>query len=550
MAFGIVIRGNANANANSRLDTRFVSEFCHFLGNEYTAVDRFTSYTLIITIRDGSTAFNHPTPRHRRDNGQNMFIDRRRTSQPRPPRERSGTSFILRISSIVTHFGTMSGRCEFFAQPVQTIQTRKGHENESTATTWFPALCILLCAYTYSAFLNGWKRCHEVITHTHSLCRDGTTDRRTTAPYRGGPRYGSSSRVISYEEQEEARRNNPEKGPTRYVFCASVQVFSRNAPLSANTISASLAPKRFKSSYICFFMAKQPEIKEELGDKSSVTEVSKKSAEMWRNLPADERAHWDDVAAKDKQRYMVEKATYTGPWQVPWKRAKKDPSAPKRPMSAFLYFSQDRRRQIKDANPSLRNTEVSRILGELWRNASDEEKKPHVDREKGEREKYKIAIAEWRTEYEQKMEDQRKQQAEQAAYMSNMYQNAEQGQEGQNAQYQQQQYPPHPYGDPHAAAYNPYMHPGSAPYGYPPQYPPQMYRKSSSLCCFTSQPIPLSNWHHSTPLSSVSGTIRIRQWETCGCLGSKWHATLPTNCILFCTTSWCSGIRGTSAYSI
>ena len=26
---------------------------------------------------------------------------------------------------------------------------------------------------------------------------------------------------------------------------------------------------------------------------------------------------------------MTEKSTYTGPWQVPWKRAKKDPSAPK-----------------------------------------------------------------------------------------------------------------------------------------------------------------------------------------------------------------------------
>ena len=83
------------------------------------------------------------------------------------------------------------------------------------------------------------------------------------------------------------------------------------------------APKRFKSSYICFFMAKQPEIKEALGDKASVTEVSKRSAEMWRELPAEERAHWDDVAAKDKQRYMVGKASYTGPWQVPWKRAKK-----------------------------------------------------------------------------------------------------------------------------------------------------------------------------------------------------------------------------------
>lgn len=41
------------------------------------------------------------------------------------------------------------------------------------------------------------------------------------------------------------------------------------------------APKRFKSSYICFFMAKQPEIKEELGDKATVTEISKRSAQMW-----------------------------------------------------------------------------------------------------------------------------------------------------------------------------------------------------------------------------------------------------------------------------
>lgn len=83
------------------------------------------------------------------------------------------------------------------------------------------------------------------------------------------------------------------------------------------------APKRFKSSYICFFMAKQGEIKEELGEAATVSEVSKRSAEMWRSLTAEERAHWNDVAAKDKQRYMLEKATYTGPWQVPWKRARK-----------------------------------------------------------------------------------------------------------------------------------------------------------------------------------------------------------------------------------
>jgi len=208
------------------------------------------------------------------------------------------------------------------------------------------------------------------------------------------------------------------------------------------------APKRFKSSYICFFMAKQPEIKKELGDEGTVSNISKRSAEMWKNLPPGEREHWEEVAAKDKQRYMIEKSQYTGPWQVPWKRAKKDPSAPKRPMSAFLYFSQGRRSQIKAANPDMRNTQVSRILGEMWRNLSDEERRPHVEKEKGEREKYKIATAEWKKEHEAKQEAQRKSDAEQLAQRQQMSMNIPEAQAQLLAD---------PYG-PHGLVPNPYMH--------------------------------------------------------------------------------------------
>lgn len=89
------------------------------------------------------------------------------------------------------------------------------------------------------------------------------------------------------------------------------------------------APKRFKSSYICFFTSKQTEIKNILGDKATVMDISKRSAQMWKELGPEERSLWEDVAAKDKERYMLEKSTYNGPWQVPYKRAKKDPSAPK-----------------------------------------------------------------------------------------------------------------------------------------------------------------------------------------------------------------------------
>jgi hypothetical protein len=61
-------------------------------------------------------------------------------------------------------------------------------------------------------------------------------------------------------------------------------------------------------------MASQTNIKEELGSDASVSAISKRSAELWKNLPPQERAHWDEVAAKDKARYNAEKQTYTGPY--------------------------------------------------------------------------------------------------------------------------------------------------------------------------------------------------------------------------------------------
>ena len=47
----------------------------------------------------------------------------------------------------------------------------------------------------------------------------------------------------------------------------------------------------------------------------------------------------------------------------------------------------------------------------MWRNATEEERRPHIEKEKSEREKYKVAIADWRKDHEAKMEEQRKQQA-------------------------------------------------------------------------------------------------------------------------------------------
>ena len=72
--------------------------------------------------------------------------------------------------------------------------------------------------------------------------------------------------------------------------------------------------------------------------------------------------------------------------------------APKRATSAFLFWSQVVRAKLKTQFPSLPNIELSRKLGILWANASDEEKAPYLEKEKADRSRYKSAMEKWRAE--------------------------------------------------------------------------------------------------------------------------------------------------------
>ena len=50
-------------------------------------------------------------------------------------------------------------------------------------------------------------------------------------------------------------------------------------------------------------------------------------------------------------------------------------------MSAFLKYSLSRRKGVKADNPDMNNTDISRLLGEMWRNARKDEKRPYVEEE-------------------------------------------------------------------------------------------------------------------------------------------------------------------------
>ncbi|KAI0060149.1 hypothetical protein BV25DRAFT_1828265 [Artomyces pyxidatus] len=79
-------------------------------------------------------------------------------------------------------------------------------------------------------------------------------------------------------------------------------------------------------------------------------------------------------ATKTKTRKAAEKSEKT-----PRSAKKKDPKAPKRAMSAYMFFSQDWRERVKTENPDASFGEVGKLLGAKWKELDDAEKKPYTE---------------------------------------------------------------------------------------------------------------------------------------------------------------------------
>ena len=65
-------------------------------------------------------------------------------------------------------------------------------------------------------------------------------------------------------------------------------------------------------------------------------------------------------------------------------------------MSPFLFFSNEKRAQIQTEYPNMKITEVSAKLGEIWRDMTDEEKAPYVEKSKSDRDRYKSQQSEFK----------------------------------------------------------------------------------------------------------------------------------------------------------
>ena len=111
-----------------------------------------------------------------------------------------------------------------------------------------------------------------------------------------------------------------------------------------------------------------------------------------------EKKRFAEMAEKDKVRYDREMASYTPPAGEGGgrKRKKKDPNAPKRPLSAFFLFCHDERPSVKQVYPSYSIGEVAKELGERWSKVLPEVKQMYEQRVGKDKQRYEIEINNYR----------------------------------------------------------------------------------------------------------------------------------------------------------
>ncbi|KAL6628032.1 high mobility group box domain-containing protein, partial [Neocallimastix sp. 'constans'] len=77
------------------------------------------------------------------------------------------------------------------------------------------------------------------------------------------------------------------------------------------------------------------------------------------------------------------------------RKRQKEEGAPKRPISSYMFFSQDKRNEVKSKNPDATFSEIGKITGNLWKNASAEEKEKYERKAKEDKERYRREMEEF-----------------------------------------------------------------------------------------------------------------------------------------------------------
>lgn len=103
------------------------------------------------------------------------------------------------------------------------------------------------------------------------------------------------------------------------------------------------------------------------------------------------------LAEEDKARYAAEMENYVPTEEAGGKKkkAKKDPNAPKRNMSAYFLYSVHARPSVKEENPEASFGDIARLISKQFKELSDKDKKKWEKKAAEDKERYKSQMEEY-----------------------------------------------------------------------------------------------------------------------------------------------------------
>ena len=129
-------------------------------------------------------------------------------------------------------------------------------------------------------------------------------------------------------------------------------------------------PKKPKSAYICFCTEKRQEVKDN-NDGISNTDIMAELGKLWKTLGDSDKAKWEKVAGQDKKRYEEELQKF---YEDHPEELKVEKPKIKKPVSAYVIFSNMNREKVKKSNPKLSPKEILTLLGSMWKKLTDDDK--------------------------------------------------------------------------------------------------------------------------------------------------------------------------------
>jgi len=69
-------------------------------------------------------------------------------------------------------------------------------------------------------------------------------------------------------------------------------------------------------------------------------------------------------------------------------KKKKDPNAPKRGLSAYMFFANEQRENVRAENPGIAFGQVGKVLGERWKALSDKQRTPYEQKAVADKKRY------------------------------------------------------------------------------------------------------------------------------------------------------------------